>query len=79
MSKEPIGESSVDICQLANVRGINWRKYSGHSPIGEFAGDKLAKVPWTLAIGESPICESLIGEVPVTRFFLSFVVTTSSF
>jgi hypothetical protein len=60
------GESSVDIRQLANVQEINWRKCNGHSPIGECTGDKLAKVHWTLAIGESPIYESLIGEVPAT-------------
>ena len=67
MSDTVIGESSVDTRQLANVWEITWRKSSGHSPIGESAGDKMAKVHWTFAIGESPICESLIGEVPATR------------
>jgi hypothetical protein len=56
----------MDTRQLANVQEINWRKCNGHSPIGECTGDKLAKVHWTLAIGESPIYESLIGEVPAT-------------
>ncbi len=43
------------------------RKYSGLSPIGEIPGGALAKVRWTFAIGESPIGESLIGEIPVSR------------
>ena len=29
---------------------------------------KLAKIQWTLANGESPNCESHIGEDPITRF-----------
>jgi hypothetical protein len=43
-----------------------WRKFSGFSPIGESAEGILANVWWTFANGESPICEILIGEVPVT-------------
>ncbi|CAF3357127.1 unnamed protein product, partial [Rotaria socialis] len=41
-----------------------WRKYSGLSPIGEAPPNVLVKVQWTFAIGESPIGESLIGEIP---------------
>jgi hypothetical protein len=44
-----------------------WRKFSGFSPIGESAEGILANVWWTFANGESPICEILIGEVPVTH------------
>ncbi len=45
-----------------------WRKFSGFSPIGESAEGLLANVWWMFANGESPICEILIGEVPVTHF-----------
>ena len=44
-----------------------WRKISGNSPIGENTGVILAKDQWTFANGESPICESPIGEHPATR------------
>ncbi|CAF4530368.1 unnamed protein product, partial [Rotaria magnacalcarata] len=41
--------------------------YSGLSPIGEAPPNVLVKVQWTFAIGESPIGESLIGEIPEPR------------
>ncbi len=53
---------------MAKFLGVYWRKYGGLSPIGEIPGGVLAKVRWTFAIGESPIGESLIGEIPVSRF-----------
>jgi hypothetical protein len=56
----------VDIRQLAKFQGVCWRKYGGLSPIGETPGGVLAKVQWTFANGESPIGESLIGEIPIS-------------
>jgi len=38
----------------------------GLSPTGESPGGVLAKVQWTFAIDESPIGESLIGEIPIS-------------
>ena len=46
---------------------VNWRKYNRHLPISECVKDSLAKLQLTFANGESPICENLIGEVPVTQ------------
>ncbi|CAM4988956.1 unnamed protein product [Rotaria socialis] len=63
-STECIGESIVDVRQLAKFQRPYWRKYSGLSPIGEAPPNVLVKVQWTFAIGESPIGESLIGEIP---------------
>ena len=68
-----IGESSVEIRQLAKVQGIYWRKFTGNSPIGESTGGILAKVHWTFANGESPVCENPIGELPVTQKFFYFL------
>ena len=62
-----IGESSLVIRQLAKVQVVYWRKFTGSSPIGESTGGVLAKVYWSFANGESPFCESPIGEVPVTQ------------
>jgi len=56
----------VDFRQLAKLQRLYWRKYGGLSPIGEVPGGVLAKVQWTFAIGESPIGESLIGEIPIS-------------
>ncbi len=53
---------------MAKFQVVHWRKYGGLSPIGEIPGGVLAKVRWTFAIGESPIGESLIGEIPVSHF-----------
>jgi len=39
-----IGENTVDSRQLAKVLDVYWRKYSGHSPIGESHKGILAKV-----------------------------------
>jgi hypothetical protein len=39
-----IGESSVDIRQLAKVQRVYWRKFSGYSPIGESTGGTLANI-----------------------------------
>jgi hypothetical protein len=46
----------------------------GHSPIakvhgyiGEILGNVMVKMQWTFAIGETPIGESLIGEIPIAR------------
>ena len=44
-----------------------WQKFSGFLPIGQSAEDILVNVRWTLANGESPICQIPIGEVPVIR------------
>ncbi|CAM4911175.1 unnamed protein product [Rotaria socialis] len=66
-STECIGESIVDVRQLAKFQRPYWRKYSGLSPIGEAPPNVLVKVQWTFAIGESPIGESLIGEIPEPR------------
>jgi hypothetical protein len=63
------GESTADIRQLAKVIRVYWRKYNGHSPIGESHESILAKVQWTFAIGECPIGERLIGEIRVSLFF----------
>ncbi|CAM4855354.1 unnamed protein product [Rotaria socialis] len=71
-STECIGESIVDVRQLAKFQRPYWRKYSGLSPIGEAPPNVLVKVQWTFAIGESPIGESLIGEIPEPRNFLYF-------
>jgi hypothetical protein len=49
-SRARIGESSVELRQLANVPEINWRKCNGHSPIGESSGSILAKVE-SISIG----------------------------
>jgi hypothetical protein len=40
-----IGESSMEIRQLANVQGLHWRKFSGRSPMAKvhFAKFLLAK------------------------------------
>jgi hypothetical protein len=56
-------------CTILSPIGKNtdlyWRKYSGHSPIGESHDDVLTKVHHTFAIGECPVDESLISEVPL--------------
>ncbi|CAF1552362.1 unnamed protein product [Rotaria magnacalcarata] len=66
-STECIGESTVNFHQLAKFQRPYWRKYSGLSPIGEAPPYVLVKVQWTFAIVESPIGESLIGEIPEPR------------
>ncbi|CAF4290143.1 unnamed protein product, partial [Rotaria socialis] len=63
-STECIGENTVNFRQLAKFQRPYWRKYSGLSPIGEVPPNVLVKVQWTFANGESPIGESLIGEIP---------------
>src|ERR1700722_18358672 len=42
-----VDESPVDIRQLAKFRRMYWRKYSGHSSIGQSPGSGLAKVQCT--------------------------------
>ena len=37
--------------------GMYWQKFSGFSPIGQSAEDILVNVRWTLANGESVICQ----------------------
>ena len=54
------GESALYFRQYILGNFDNWRKCSGVSPI----------YLWIFASGESPIGESLIGEVPVTRLIL---------
>jgi len=49
MSWGCIGESHVDFHQLANVRGVYWRKSCGLSPIGECPEGVLANVHKTFA------------------------------
>jgi hypothetical protein len=56
-----------------------WRKFSGFSPIGESAEGILANVWWTFANGESPICEILIGEVPVTQSVATHEISILSY
>jgi len=54
---------------LAKLHRMYWRKYSGLSPIGEIPRGVLARVQWIFANGESPIGESLIGEIPEPHHF----------
>ncbi|CAM4953661.1 unnamed protein product [Rotaria socialis] len=68
-STECIGENTVNFRQLAKFQRPYWRKYSGLSPIGEAPPNVLVKVQWTFANGESPIGESLIGEIPEPQKF----------
>ncbi len=53
----PIGESPLYFRQQTPWNFVNWRKYSGLSPI----------YSCTFAIGECPIGESLFGEIPISR------------